>query len=79
MHNIPKTNQFVVAALYQFISVDDIELWQKKLKDICASCHLMGTLLIADEGLNGTISGRYDDMHRFIDWLLEKPFSAHRN
>ncbi|MEK9729980.1 MAG: hypothetical protein VW417_08660, partial [Alphaproteobacteria bacterium] len=66
MHNIPKTNQFVVAALYQFISVDDIELWQKKLKDICASCHLMGTLLIADEGLNGTISGRYDDMHRFI-------------
>jgi len=77
MHNIPKTNQFVVAALYQFISVDDIELWQKKLKDICTSCDLMGTLLIADEGLNGTISGRCDDMHRFIDWLLEKTiFSA---
>ena len=37
----------------------------------------MGTLLIADEGLNGTISGRYDDMHRFIDWLLGKTiFSA---
>ncbi|MGB1394997.1 MAG: rhodanese-related sulfurtransferase [Candidatus Puniceispirillaceae bacterium] len=77
MHNIPKTNQFVVAALYQFISVEDVTGWQAKLRDICASCQLMGTLLIADEGLNGTISGRYDDMHRFLDWLLNKTiFSA---
>ena len=77
MHNIPKTNQFVVAALYQFISVEDVSGWQAKLRDICASCQLMGTLLIADEGLNGTISGRYDDMHRFLDWLLNKTiFSA---
>ena len=77
MHNIPKTNQFVVAALYQFISVEDVTGWQAKLRDICASCQLMGTLLIADEGLNGTISGRYDDMHRFLDWLLNMTiFSA---
>ena len=69
---MPKTNQFVVAALYQFISVEEVTGWQEKLRDICTSCQLMGTLLIADEGLNGTLSGRYDDMHRFLDWLLNK-------
>lgn len=72
MHNLPKTNQYVVAALYQFIKVDEITQWQEALREKCDICQLMGTLLIAEEGLNGTISGRYDDMHRFLDWLLSE-------
>ena len=72
----PKTNRYVVAALYQFVSVDDCAGWQARLKDICQSRHLMGTLLIAPEGLNGTVAGRYDDINSFVLWLQTKtPFT----
>ena len=73
----PKTNRYVVAALYQFVSVDDCAGWQAKLKEICRSRHLMGTLLIAPEGLNGTVAGRYDDINNFVQWLGTKtPFTG---
>ena len=73
----PKTNRYVVAALYQFVSVDDCAGWQARLKDICQSRHLMGTLLIAPEGLNGTVAGRYDDINSFVLWLQTKtPFAG---
>jgi len=71
MSEIPKTNHYVIAALYQFVTVDDAPAWQQRLHDICRACQLMGTLLIADEGLNGTVAGRYDDMRRFLDWLAD--------
>ena len=73
----PKTNRYVVAALYQFVSVDDCAGWQARLRDICQSRHLMGTLLIAPEGLNGTVAGRYDDINSFVLWLQTKtPFTG---
>ncbi len=73
----PKTNRYVVAALYQFLSVDDCADWQARLKNICQSRHLMGTLLIAPEGLNGTVAGRYDDINSFVLWLQTKtPFAG---
>ena len=73
----PKTNRYVVAALYQFVSVDDCAGWQARLRDICQSRHLMGTLLIAPEGLNGTVAGRYDDINSFVLWLQTKtPFAG---
>ena len=73
----PKTNRHVVAALYQFVSVDDCAGWQARLRDICQSRHLMGTLLIAPEGLNGTVAGRYDDINSFVLWLQTKtPFAG---
>ena len=66
-----------MAALYQFVSVDDCAGWQARLKDICQSRHLMGTLLIAPEGLNGTVAGRYDDINSFVLWLQTKtPFTG---
>lgn len=72
----PKTNDYVVAALYQFVSLDDPASWQNRLKDICQHCNLMGTLLIAPEGLNGTVVGRYPDIKEFTDWLENKtPFT----
>ena len=76
MQRPPKTNRYVVAALYQFVSVDDCEHWQQQLKEICQTCRLMGTLLIAPEGLNGTVAGRYDDISMFTNWLQTKTPSS---
>ena len=73
----PRTNRYVVAALYQFVSLDDPASWQNRLKEICQHCQLMGTLLVAPEGLNGTVAGRHSDIKKFAEWLENKtPFKG---
>ncbi len=49
--------KYVVAALYQFTSLPDFENHQKPLQKACDDNHVMGTLLLAAEGINGTIAG----------------------
>lgn len=72
IHEIPKpelADNYVVAALYKFVVLSDLAEWQEKIRAICSDTEMMGTLLIANEGLNGTISAAYDDMIRFVSWL----------
>lgn len=46
-----------VAALYRFTPFDDCEEIRGSLDDLCSSLDVRGTLLIAREGINGTIAG----------------------
>jgi UPF0176 protein len=71
-----KTQQnqpYLIAALYQFVSLDSIEDWQQSFKHICAENNLFGTILIAPEGINGTIAGRHQNIENFVSWLYEHP------
>ena len=61
MPDAMQTNRFVVAALYKFVVIEDCPALQAELKQLCQSHGIMGTLLIATEGLNGTISGTSAD------------------
>lgn len=47
---------WTIAALYRFIALDDLPALQKIIKEICTEHRLCGTLLIAPEGINGTIA-----------------------
>lgn len=49
--------EIVVAALYKFTALPDREVWQQKLMDVCEDYGTKGTLLLAEEGINGTIAG----------------------
>ncbi|MFT3729841.1 MAG: rhodanese-related sulfurtransferase [Hyphomicrobium sp.] len=46
-----------VAAFYKFVSIDDSGALQARLRDRCAALGIKGTILIASEGINGTLSG----------------------
>ena len=48
---------YTVAALYHFTRFDDPAALQRPLLDLCNSRGIMGTLLLAREGINGTIAG----------------------
>lgn len=48
---------FVVAALYKFASLPNYKDIQEPLKQVCEDNEVKGTLLLAEEGLNGTIAG----------------------
>ena len=47
----------VVAALYKFVTLDDYEDLKSPLQNFCNDAHLKGTLLLAQEGINGTVAG----------------------
>jgi len=46
-----------VAALYQFTRVEDCQAVQRALTEVCRAGEVKGTLLLAPEGINGTIAG----------------------
>ena len=49
-----------ICALYKFTRLDDFEEIQGPLKIFLESLNIRGTLLLAKEGVNGTISGDND-------------------
>lgn len=48
---------YVVAALYHFTRFGSPDALKDPLNDVCAAHDVMGTLLLAREGINGTIAG----------------------
>lgn len=49
-----------VAAFYKFVSIEDPSALQTSLRALCAEQAIKGTILIASEGINGTVSGSSD-------------------
>jgi len=66
-------NPFLVAALYKFVTVDDTLDLQQKLKQACTELNIRGTLLVAPEGINGTVSGQADSIKSLIYYLKQDP------
>lgn len=60
----------VVAALYKFVSLPDYESIAPRLKDHCDQLGLKGTLLLAEEGINGTVSGSREAIDGLLKYLL---------
>lgn len=73
MAETQNTNQFLIAALYKFIKIEDCQALQETLRAKTSYHKLMGTLLIAHEGLNGTIAGTAHEMRAFLSWLTDLP------
>ena len=61
-----------VAALYRFAPIKDREAVQAHLLDLCGS-EVRGTLLVAHEGLNGTIAGPDAAVARVVDGVRAMP------
>ena len=62
-------NEILVAALYKFEEIDDLLTLQSNLYEICEKNNIMGTILIANEGINGTISGKTNEINQTISLL----------
>ena len=60
-----------VAALYYFVSLDDLPRLQAETKAMCEKHGICGTLLLAPEGINGTIAGRPDGLDAIMEYLDE--------
>ncbi|MBL9029712.1 MAG: rhodanese-related sulfurtransferase [Caedimonas sp.] len=63
----------VVAALYKFVLLEDFQDLQMPLLKVCQSNKVKGTLLLAREGINGTIAGTREGMDAVVSYLHTDP------
>lgn len=71
------TPPMVVCALYQFVALPDFETLRQPLLDVMLAHHVKGTLLLASEGINGTIAGDRNGIDAVLTHLKQdKRFQA---
>jgi len=63
----------VVAALYKFVHLPDFRELRGPLLDTCRANRIKGTLLLAEEGLNGTIAGTRSGIDAVLAYLGKDP------
>jgi UPF0176 protein len=64
---------YKVAAFYQFAALPDFRSLRDPLREICAGLKLKGSVLLAHEGINGTLAGEEDSIDALITELREGP------
>jgi len=66
----------MVAALYRFTRFDDVARLRAPLAQLCRTAGVRGTLLLAPEGINGTIAGTAEGMERVLAHIRTLPGCA---
>ena len=64
---------YLTTAMYYFVSLPHFEKLREPLLNFCVSQSIKGTLLLADEGINGTVAGCEKAIYTFIDFLKNDP------
>ncbi|MGJ8620810.1 MAG: rhodanese-related sulfurtransferase [Methylophilaceae bacterium] len=66
-------SKFLTAALYKFVSLPDYKDLQQPILDACVQHTIKGTLLLAKEGINGTIAGEPANIRAILTYLRQYP------
>lgn len=64
---------FTVAALYRFAKLPQFEALREPLTELCNKHDVRGTLLLASEGINGTVAGTEAGIAALIDYIEAIP------
>lgn len=66
-------SRYLIAALYKFTPIDDYVEMRDPLKQFCQDHDVRGSLLLASEGINGTICGPEEGVRAVLDRLRSDP------
>ncbi|GLU25945.1 MULTISPECIES: oxygen-dependent tRNA uridine(34) hydroxylase TrhO [Brucella/Ochrobactrum group] len=69
MSNLP----FTVAALYCFARLPQYESLREPLAELCCTNGIKGTLLLAAEGINGTVAGTQPAIEKLVAYITSIP------
>lgn len=58
-----------VIALYKFVSLPDYTALRQPLLDLCQEQNIRGSLLLAPEGINGTVAGSPEAIEQLLAWF----------
>ena len=67
------SSSLIAAGFYHFAALPDFADMKPALDTLCAQREVFGTILLAAEGVNGTIAGRGDDVRAVLAHLRSDP------
>ncbi|VAW89879.1 Rhodanese domain protein UPF0176 [hydrothermal vent metagenome] len=62
-------SKIAIAALYHFVILEDYEQLRQPLLDVLLKNNIKGTLLLAREGINGTVAGSQASIDALFEWF----------
>ena len=62
-------NNICIISFYKFVTILDLEKLKIQIENICSMFETKGTILIAPEGINGTIEGSKNNIKKFLETL----------
>jgi UPF0176 protein len=66
-------NDIIVCAMYKFVALENYTEMRQPLLQFMESNHIKGTLLLAHEGVNGTVSGSREAIDALLAYLNDDP------
>lgn len=61
-----------VASFYRFLDLGDVETFRAELQALCEQQEVLGTILVAAEGFNGTIAGAEEAILAVFGWIEQR-------
>ncbi|MDZ7726302.1 MAG: rhodanese-related sulfurtransferase [Candidatus Campbellbacteria bacterium] len=62
---------YTIILFYKYITIEDPEKERDEQRELCERHGLTGRLIVANEGINGTLEGREPDIKKYIQALTE--------
>lgn len=66
-------DQFEILLFYKYIHIADPEKLREKQRELCESLNLKGRIIIAKEGINGTVEGLKTEVKKYIKAMQKDP------
>lgn len=60
---------YLTAAFYKFVELEDFRILQERVLAVCEEKQVKGTILLAQEGINGTIAGAPESVRAVLSFL----------
>ncbi len=64
---------YQILLYYIYTPIEDPLAYREEHHRFCLENHLLGRVIVAPEGLNGTVSGLVEDCQKYMDWLHADP------
>ena len=65
---------FLTIAFYHFVNLENIVTIREHINKFCQDNQIKGTILLATEGINGTISGKENNIQKFLIFIKENEY-----
>jgi UPF0176 protein len=66
-------HNYLTTAMYHFVSLPHYKTLREPLLNFCISRDIKGTLLLANEGINGTVAGLEKSIYELLHYLKNDP------
>lgn len=66
-------SDYRVLLFYKYVDIEDPEMFTKEHLEFCKSNDLKGRILVANEGINGTVSGTVENTNKYMEMMHNDP------